>query len=246
MLLSAGHSVERIAKQRHVALSTVRSQLRMLLMKTGSERQSDLVRRLLSSPDGLGDNGDGRVAHASLQRSVKPTGSMPSPCRPPTRPGRRCAATECLRHARPRRPARPREAAVHPSASCCCSSAQPPRPEPAQRTAAGSRSCCGARVIRARQNRSTSACRCGWRPTLTGRPASGPPLSRSPPAGMGFPSNSYFRLCPGSSGSSTDARTVCPLRRRAAQPTIASPASSSPQASGSGTAATCNVTVPRP
>ncbi|HQX60021.1 MAG TPA: helix-turn-helix transcriptional regulator [Burkholderiaceae bacterium] len=54
MLLSAGHSVERIAKQRHVALSTVRSQLRMLLMKTGSERQSDLVRRLLSFPDGLG------------------------------------------------------------------------------------------------------------------------------------------------------------------------------------------------
>ena len=54
VLLSGGSSVEKIASQRNVALSTVRSQLRMLLMKTGTERQGDLVRRLLTMPDGLG------------------------------------------------------------------------------------------------------------------------------------------------------------------------------------------------
>ena len=54
VLLSGGSSVEKIASQRNVALSTVRSQLRMLLMKTGTERQGELVRRLLTMPDGLG------------------------------------------------------------------------------------------------------------------------------------------------------------------------------------------------
>jgi DNA-binding CsgD family transcriptional regulator len=53
-LLSLGHKLEEIARLRHVALSTVRSQLRTLLAKTGTERQSDLVRRLLTLPHGLG------------------------------------------------------------------------------------------------------------------------------------------------------------------------------------------------
>ncbi len=52
-LLSLGSSLEEIAGLRHVALSTVRSQLRTLMAKTGTERQSDLVRRLLTLPHGL-------------------------------------------------------------------------------------------------------------------------------------------------------------------------------------------------
>ncbi len=52
-LLSLGNSLDEIATLRHVALSTVRSQLRTLLSKTGTARQSDLVRRLLTLPHGL-------------------------------------------------------------------------------------------------------------------------------------------------------------------------------------------------
>lgn len=52
-LLSLGNSLDEIATLRHVALSTVRSQLHTLLVKTGTARQGDLVRRLLTLPHGL-------------------------------------------------------------------------------------------------------------------------------------------------------------------------------------------------
>ena len=53
VLLSKGETAEQIAKQRSVALATVRSQLRALMDKTGTQRQSDLARRLLNLPNGL-------------------------------------------------------------------------------------------------------------------------------------------------------------------------------------------------
>lgn len=50
IMLVGGHTLEQIAAKRHVSITTVRSQLRGILSKTGSRRQSDLVRRLVSLP----------------------------------------------------------------------------------------------------------------------------------------------------------------------------------------------------
>jgi DNA-binding CsgD family transcriptional regulator len=57
--LAAGHTPERIAAERGVALATVRAQLRTIHEKTGASRQADLVRRLLSLPRFV-DPGDAR------------------------------------------------------------------------------------------------------------------------------------------------------------------------------------------
>ena len=48
--LCAGHSPEEIATDRGRALSTVRSQIRSLFAKTGTNRQADLISLLLASP----------------------------------------------------------------------------------------------------------------------------------------------------------------------------------------------------
>ena len=56
VLLSQGATLEQIAGRRHVSIATVRSQLRGLMDKTGTKRQGDLVRRLLTLPHGF----DGR------------------------------------------------------------------------------------------------------------------------------------------------------------------------------------------
>ena len=50
VLLSEGANAESIATMRGVATSTVRSQLRTLFLKTGTQRQGELVRRLLTLP----------------------------------------------------------------------------------------------------------------------------------------------------------------------------------------------------
>ncbi len=50
VLLSEGASAESIASRRGVALSTVRSQLRTLMSKTATQRQGELVRRLMTLP----------------------------------------------------------------------------------------------------------------------------------------------------------------------------------------------------
>jgi DNA-binding CsgD family transcriptional regulator len=48
--LLKGYSLEYIARLRHVSIGTVRQQLKSILSKTGTVRQSDLVRLLLSLP----------------------------------------------------------------------------------------------------------------------------------------------------------------------------------------------------
>jgi len=48
--LLKGYSLEYIARLRHVSIGTVRQQLKSILGKTGTVRQSDLVRLLLSLP----------------------------------------------------------------------------------------------------------------------------------------------------------------------------------------------------
>jgi DNA-binding CsgD family transcriptional regulator len=48
--LCAGRTLEEIAAERGRALSTVRSQVRSLFDKTGTNRQTDLVSLLLASP----------------------------------------------------------------------------------------------------------------------------------------------------------------------------------------------------
>ena len=48
--LLKGYSLEYIARLRHVSIGTVRQQLKSILSKTGTVRQSDLVRQLLSLP----------------------------------------------------------------------------------------------------------------------------------------------------------------------------------------------------
>ena len=53
VLLGQGATPEDIATRRGVAITTVRSQLRGLMEKTGTKRQSDLVRRLLTLPHGF-------------------------------------------------------------------------------------------------------------------------------------------------------------------------------------------------
>lgn len=53
VLLCNGATAETIAAQRGVAVSTIRSQLRTLMQKTGAVRQGDLVRRLLTLPHGF-------------------------------------------------------------------------------------------------------------------------------------------------------------------------------------------------
>lgn len=52
-LLCAGETVESIALKRGVAISTIRSQLRALMEKTGAKSQSDLLRIFVSLPHGL-------------------------------------------------------------------------------------------------------------------------------------------------------------------------------------------------
>lgn len=46
--ISEGHSLEEIAKRRSVAIGTIREQLKSLFSKTQTNRQSDLVRRLIA------------------------------------------------------------------------------------------------------------------------------------------------------------------------------------------------------
>ncbi|HEY7838937.1 MAG TPA: hypothetical protein VIC54_10080 [Terriglobales bacterium] len=48
--LLAGYSIEEIAARRQVTVGTARQQLKRTLHKTGSARQSDFVRRLMSLP----------------------------------------------------------------------------------------------------------------------------------------------------------------------------------------------------
>jgi len=48
--LLKGYSLDYIARLRHVSIGTVRQQLKSILSKTGTVRQSDLVRQLLSLP----------------------------------------------------------------------------------------------------------------------------------------------------------------------------------------------------
>ena len=48
--LLKGYSLDYIARLRHVSIGTVRQQLKSILNKTGTVRQSDLVRQLLSLP----------------------------------------------------------------------------------------------------------------------------------------------------------------------------------------------------
>jgi len=48
MAISEGHSLEDIARQRNVAIETIRAQLKTVFSKTQTNRQSDLVRRLLA------------------------------------------------------------------------------------------------------------------------------------------------------------------------------------------------------
>ena len=53
VLLCNGKTAEQIADRRGVAITTVRRQLRGLMEKTGTKRQSDLVRCLLTLPHGF-------------------------------------------------------------------------------------------------------------------------------------------------------------------------------------------------
>ena len=48
--LLKGYSLDYISRLRHVSIGTVRQQLKSILSKTGTVRQSDLVRQLLSLP----------------------------------------------------------------------------------------------------------------------------------------------------------------------------------------------------
>lgn len=48
MAISEGHSTEQIAKQRGVAIETIRVQLKSIFSKTQTNRQADLVRRLIA------------------------------------------------------------------------------------------------------------------------------------------------------------------------------------------------------
>lgn len=48
-LLAAGHSLQAIAEQQSVAVGTVRSQLKTIFSKTGTNRQGELVSRVLAS-----------------------------------------------------------------------------------------------------------------------------------------------------------------------------------------------------
>jgi DNA-binding NarL/FixJ family response regulator len=52
----SGFSIQEIADLRHVSVNTIRQQLKELLAKTGSHRQTDLVRLALSVP-ALADDG---------------------------------------------------------------------------------------------------------------------------------------------------------------------------------------------
>jgi DNA-binding CsgD family transcriptional regulator/PAS domain-containing protein len=54
--LLKGHSLEYVAGLRHVSIGTVRQQLKSILSKTGTVRQSDLVRLLLSLPRTIAKN----------------------------------------------------------------------------------------------------------------------------------------------------------------------------------------------
>jgi DNA-binding CsgD family transcriptional regulator len=49
-LLLEGLSLEQISEQRLVSLDTVRSQVKTLLAKTGSSRQSTLIKKLSALP----------------------------------------------------------------------------------------------------------------------------------------------------------------------------------------------------
>ena len=55
VLLSQGLPPDRIATLRGVATVTVRSQLHKLMVKTGTRRKTDLVRRLLAVPQSMED-----------------------------------------------------------------------------------------------------------------------------------------------------------------------------------------------
>ena len=48
--LSEGKSAAEVAAERMVALGTIRNQIKSLLLKTGAQRQGDLVRLVLSVP----------------------------------------------------------------------------------------------------------------------------------------------------------------------------------------------------
>lgn len=52
-LLLAGQSLGEAARSRSVSMNTARSQLRIVLRKTGSRNQSDLMRTLIAGPAGL-------------------------------------------------------------------------------------------------------------------------------------------------------------------------------------------------
>lgn len=49
-LLATGEDLRRIADQLSVSINTVRAQTKSILAKTGTSRQADLVRLLLTSP----------------------------------------------------------------------------------------------------------------------------------------------------------------------------------------------------
>ena len=54
MLLVGGHSLEQAAKRRGVSRNTARGQLKRIFAKTGTNRQAELVRLVLSGPTALG------------------------------------------------------------------------------------------------------------------------------------------------------------------------------------------------
>jgi DNA-binding CsgD family transcriptional regulator len=51
-----GYSLEEIASLRKVSVGTVRNQLKAMLSKTGTSRQSDLIRLLMTLPQAASTN----------------------------------------------------------------------------------------------------------------------------------------------------------------------------------------------
>jgi DNA-binding CsgD family transcriptional regulator len=56
--LANGHSLEEIAKQRNVTMATLRSQLKTCFRKTGTTRQAEVVKLILSGPAVFADSAD--------------------------------------------------------------------------------------------------------------------------------------------------------------------------------------------